>query len=335
MAKDIKDISGKIAGAGKSFFDFLKAEGSKKGGGTAKSDKLTNKVLYEELVQHFVCELDELSVGERMLYPMAFNVLMHPDDYGPREESLPFVLPEVVSRFYKIIESRRAEYANFIPAAKYWFFQFSACELKQVEGKHGGERIIEKGRISTVASLMALDMSANTTMETNTRFSLKPQNSDPSGNNNINMEAIRNLDFKGSSAFTFTFDKELKASSENIIASSNLGNVTGLATLTYSLGANNIHYDMRDNLVHISGSGDTRTARTVFKLQNDQIQDSHVQIRYSPAENKFQIAAFGQTRLNGRLLELSEGGTISWSNLPNDSQIFMNGVIAVNFKINR
>lgn len=299
-----------------------------------KSGRLTNKVLLKELVEHFVVELEELSVGERMLYPMAFNVLMHPDDYGLRKESLPFVLPEVISKFYKIIDNKKDDYPNFIPTAKYWFFQFSACELKEIEGKHGDIRIIEKGKISTVASLMALDIAANTTTETNTRFSIKPQNSDPSGDNNINMAAISNLEFRGNSTFTFTFDKDLKTNAEYIIANSDIANIKGLATLTYSKGAKNIHYEMKDNLIHISESKDTRNGRFIFKLGSDQVGDSHVQVRYLPDEKRFQIAAFGETRLSGRRLELSEGGTLKWYYLPNNSQIFMNDAVAVDFKIN-
>ena len=298
-------------------------------------NKLTNKVLFRELTEHFTCQLEELSVGERMLYPMAFNVLMHPEDYEPRKESLPFVLPEVVSEFYRIINRQKVTYPNFNPTAKYWFFQFSSCKLKEVKGKDGENRIIERGKITTTASLTTFDISTNTTISTNTRFSLKPQNSDPSGNININLDAIRNLDFVGNSAFTFSFDKNLKTDTKNIITNSDMANLKGWATLTYySSGANKIHYDMKDYLIHISGCKDTRNTRSILKLENDQISDSHVQIRYLPADNKFQIAAFQKTRLNGKLLELSEGGSIKWCDLANKSQIFMNDAIAVEFKIN-
>ena len=318
----------KLKKAGRSIMEAFKVDnGSSK---NTKAGKLTNKLLYSELIEHFSMELDELSVGEKMLYPMSFDVLMHPDDYGSRKESLPFVLPEVISQFYKIIDVRKDDYPNFIPAAEYWFFQFSACELKEVDGKYGEIRIIEKGKISTVARYTTLNTVANTTTETNTRFSIKPQNSAPSGNNNINMAAISNLEFRGSTAYSFPFNKNLKAIIEDIMA-----NIKGLATLTYSHGAESAHHPMMDNLIHISGNEETRNGRFIFKLASDQVINSHVQIRYLPDEKKFQIAAFGETRLSGRKLELSNGGTLKWYYLPNNSQIFMNGAVAVEFKINQ
>lgn len=313
--------------------DVFKVGDSHLGG--SKSDKLTNKVLFRELVAHFSSELEELSVEGRMLYPMAFNVLMHPDDYGPREESLPFVLPEVVSRFYKIIKERQSNYPDIRPPATSWVFQFSACELKEIEGRFGENKIIEKGKIMTTASLMTFDLSANITTETNIRFSIKPQNSDPSRNRNINMEAIRNIEFRGNSTFSFAFDKNLDTNATTIMANSEVASMKGLATLTYSKGGNKVHYDIRDNLIHISGNKDARKDRFVFKLDSDKISDSHVQIRHLPAESKFQIAAFGETRLNGRKVEPSEGGTLKWYDLANNSQIFMNDAVAVEFKINR
>ena len=68
--------------------------------------KVTNKILFEELVDHFNNQINELSVYRRLLYPMSFNILMHPDDYSITKESLPFVLPEVVSAFYASIKKK-------------------------------------------------------------------------------------------------------------------------------------------------------------------------------------------------------------------------------------
>ena len=41
---------------------------------------LSNKVLLTELREHFKSELEKLSVGDRMLYPMSFKILLHHED---------------------------------------------------------------------------------------------------------------------------------------------------------------------------------------------------------------------------------------------------------------
>lgn len=65
--------------------------GERKNGNKGKS-KVTNKILYQELIEHFESDMEDLSVGRRVLYPMSFNILLHPDDYDRVGESLPFIL---------------------------------------------------------------------------------------------------------------------------------------------------------------------------------------------------------------------------------------------------
>lgn len=299
-----------------------------------KTNRLTNKILLKELVDHFSVQLEELSVGRKMIHPMAFNVLMHPDDYSSCEESLKFVLPEVISNFYNIIRERQMDYPNIDPTAKFWFFQFSPCEFKGVEGKDGDNKLIEKGKIATMASLVTFDLpQENIKTNTSVKFSIKPQNSVVNGDTNINLQAIRNLNFRGNSAFSFDYDKSLNSDVNTIKAGSDLG----WARLTYtdSVLHKNVHFEMKDKLIYISGKTETRKSRSIFILEGEAISDSHVQIRLLPENNQSQIAAFGETRLNGRALELSAGGTLNWYNLPDNSQIFMNGTVAVKFKINR
>ena len=103
----------------KQLLDKMKAEPDDFSG----ADHLTNKVLLNELTSHFKTMLENESVGQRMLYPMSFNILMASADYEERRQSLPFVLPEVVANFYRIIESMKTQYPNYTPPAKYWFFQ--------------------------------------------------------------------------------------------------------------------------------------------------------------------------------------------------------------------
>ena len=139
----------------KNFLDKLKAD---KQDEAASNNSLTNKRLLEELTQHFKTMLEEESVGQRMLYPMSFNILMDPADYEARKHSLPFILPEVVSAFYGIIDDMRSQYPNYTPPAKYWYFQFSSCQLETIQTWNSMPLIVRRGHITTVATLMTFDI---------------------------------------------------------------------------------------------------------------------------------------------------------------------------------
>ena len=76
-----------------------------------------------------------------------------------------------------------------------------------------------------------------------------------------------------------------------------------------------------------------RKGRSFFILESPDIKDSHVQIKYLPSEKKFQIAAYGPTRLNSRRITESSGGDVYWHDLANNSSIFINDEISVKFEI--
>lgn len=295
---------------------------------------LTNKVLLEELTTHFKTVLKSESVGRRMLYPMSFNILMDPADYNARRQSLPFVLPEVVSVFYGIIEDMKQEYPDYTPPAKYWFFQFSACQMGSIQSGTL-PLLVRRGHITTVATLMTFDIRniRNISVDSNTRVSIKLDDSNVMNDVNVNMKAISSLDIIGEGTFTYNFDSTLNQDTHHIRDNSNMLSVIGLAELSYSHGGKNYHYTMIDNLIHISGINEMRDGSSFFKIEAENIQDSHVQIRYLPAEKRFQIAAFGPTRLNSGKMNESSGGNIVWYDLANNSSIFINDVVSVKFKI--
>lgn len=316
----------------KKLLDIFKGD---KDGDALNSDQLTNKRLLEELTSHFKTMLNAESVGQRMLYPMSFNILMDPADYNNRRQSLPFVLPQVVSAFYGIIDDMRQEYPDYTPPAKYWYFQFSACQLGTVQAGDSAPLIVRKGHITTVATLLTFDIKEanNVSVNNNTRVSIKLDDSNVMNDVNVNWNAIKNLDVLSDGTFTYNFDNTLSRDTQRITDNSNMAEVNGIAELSYSRGGRNYHFIMKDNLIHISGKNEMRKGRSFFILESSDIKDSHVQIKYLPSEKKFQIAAYGPTRLNSRRIAESSGGDVYWHDLANNSSIFINDEISVRFEI--
>ena len=315
----------------KQLLDKMKAEPDDFSG----ADHLTNKVLLNELTSHFKTMLENESVGQRMLYPMSFNILMASADYEERRQSLPFVLPEVVANFYRIIEGMKTQYPNYTPPAKYWFFQFSSCQLSKIPTGNSAPLIIRRGHLTTVAALMTFDIrkANNTSVESNTKVSIKLDDSNVMSDVNVNWGAIKNLDVISDGVFTYNFDMNLNQDSQHIMEGSNMSEINGLAELSYSKGGRNYRFAMKDNLIQISGSNEMREGRSFFIIDNPNIKDSHVQIKYIPLTKKFQIAAYGPVRLNSRALNESSGGDVFWYDLANNSSIFINEEVSVKFEI--
>lgn len=301
-----------------------------------KDEELSNKVLLAELVEHFKDQIDKLSVGERMIYPMSFNVLLHHEDYAQVKESFPFVLPEVVKEFYKVIKSMKKSYPDYTPVANDWVFQFSSCQVNDVNLANGSNVVVNKGHITTLASLLAVDLrQRNTSVSNNTRISIKVQDSNVMRDVNVNWDAVSKIDIIGENYFRCKFDKSLNAKSVAMEASDpvSMAEAMTIAQLSYAKDGKNYHFAMIDNLIDISGPQGSDALSSVFRIDQSGLLAPHVQIKYVPESKKFQFAAYGPARVNGREYDLSQPGLVKWFNLANNSKIFINDEVSVKFEI--
>lgn len=297
-------------------------------------EQLSNRVLHAELIDHFKNQVEEMSVGEKMIYPMSFNVLLHHEDYAYVKESFPFVLPEVVKGFHKVIIEKKKQYPDFTPVAREWVFQFSSCQLRDVNVADGRTVVVNKGHITTIASLTAVDLRQNVSVANNTRISIKLQDSNVMNNTNINWDAISKIDIIGENYFKCKFDPTL-----NIQVAPKMDSVTpveknkALATLMYGKDGRNYTFTMIDNVIDICGSKGTRGLTSVFVIESDNILAPHAQIKYIPESKKFQIAVYGKTKLSGREMEISQKGMAKWYPLSNNSKIFINDEVSLKFDV--
>lgn len=301
---------------------------------SAGDDALSNKVLLAELRDHFKSELDKLSVGDRMLYPMSFKILLHHEDYDNVKESFPFVLPEVVKEFYKVIRTMSKTYSDFTPPAKDWVFQFSPCRVEDVNLSDGKVVIVKKGHITTVASLMAVDLrQKNVSVSANTRVSIKLQDAGVMNDVNVNWDAISRIDIISENYFRCKFDPALSPSSVRFEHDSSSASGGALAVLSYERSGATTSFTIYDYLVEVSGPAGVKGSPKVFCIQDCGLAAPHVQIKYIPESKKFQVAAYAKTRVSSRELEISQPGMPKWYPLANNSKLLVNDEICLRFEV--
>lgn len=304
---------------------------------------LTNRGLLEEFKKLFADGLEKESLGERMLYPMSFHVLMHPDDYDEKKQAFPFILPEIIKAFYAIIDKRKVEFPIYEPVSKKWVFQFTPCRQNNSFDAGDGDIInIEKGKVKPTATLYnpVIDPKGMVSVDQNIMVSVKCNNSDVIKTANINIRALVGVDILDEGLYTYKFDKSLPSNTGDIEESIDLFNNQstssststneGLATLSYVFNSKTYTYLINDTPIYISGKDDTRTSLPIFRMEHSNLKNGHVSIKYE--NGKFLLCAFGKTRLNGRNIELSEGSDLKWVELADNSNILMNDIFQVYFK---
>ncbi len=308
--------------------DFFKADKKKDDLGV---NQLTNQKILDEMKAHFMTELKNESVGGRMLYPMTFHIVMNQDDFNARLQALSHVVPEIVKSFYEIIKEMSVKYPDYTPSATYWLFKFAGTQVDFVENGESKRLDVQRGQLAIISTLVTQECasSGKATKNPNVSYSCRLSNSNNGDRYNINKEALRAVDDLGGGMYRVFFDETLSGDTKRIRDMSNINEENGLATLSYD----GYSFPMVDKLLHISGKNEKRGGNQFFILKEyPNVKDSHVQIKFLPSENVFVIAAFGPTRLNGRIMTVSNGANVVWHDLADKSNIFINEEVSVYFE---
>jgi hypothetical protein len=301
---------------------------------------INRQQLLDEICNHFLSRFKEETTSEGMLFPTSFCIYLHEKDYVKHEQTFSFTAKEAVNKFHRHIKTQLANYPNYVPHSTYWLFQFS----KFTEGNIVGSiSAIKVGEPITISTIFATDFANNNIgNEINIRATMHNKRSDRMEELNINRDAFLGMEMDAKDRFRFdfnkNFDKIVEASKENNSHSSGITLATLKSDINF-IGTDgkegNLFY-MTTEFIEISGKNDIRKIPNILRLNSEGIQDSHVQIKYLPVEKRFKLAAFEEwVMLNERKVAKSSGGNISWVDLPNNSSIFLNGRIQINFSINK
>jgi hypothetical protein len=222
-------------------------------------------------------------------------------------------------------------YSDFTPPAKDWVFQFSPCRMEDVNLSDGTVAIVRKGHITTVASLMAVDLrQKNVSVAANTRVSIKLQDSGVMNDVNVNWEAISRIDIISENYFRCKFDPLLNPQT---VKFENGSTQEAKAVLSYEKNGSTVSFMVYDNLIEISGPGGVKDSTRVFRIEESSLEAPHVQIKFIPESKRYQVAAYGKTKVSSRELDVSQPGMPKWYPLANNSKMLINDEISVRFEI--
>jgi hypothetical protein len=183
---------------------------------------------------------------------------------------------------------------------------------------------------------MAVDLrQRNVSVSANTRVSIKLQDSNVMRDVNVNWDAISKIDIISENYFRCKFDHALNPSTIKMEQGESTETAENcMATLTYEKAGKTTTFMIFDNLVDISGGAEgAQNSSNIFRIESSGLSEPHVQIKYIPESKKYQIAAYGKTRVSGRQLEISQQGMPKWYLLANNSKILMNDLINVRFEV--
>lgn len=305
-------------------------------------ETVTNERMLHELIRCFETSLDRESIGTSLLFDAHFVIILHPVTYAERLAALPVIVNEAVNAFYQRINQRKTEQDRIVTVASHWQFKFGP-------GTEFDGRPITPVDIEVIGSLTGTSLENDSApplqKERNLKATRKVKNTNVYTKLDLNLPAFRHIDFRESGAFAVRIDPALLAHDEpvttpaqaTVIPAPPTVRPDALARLDYYMADQNTEetYWMKDREVVVARQEpDNESFANYLRLPSPYVSNPHARIRYDPVTGQFQLASFSQheTRLNERVVARSEPGDPVWVDLPDASQILLNGAVTLTFK---
>jgi hypothetical protein len=293
---------------------------------TSPSGEVTNTRILNELMECFADSLNKESVGSSLLFNTHYIIILHPDTYEARLTSFPVIVKETVKSFYNKLSQLKKQYEDVSPISSKWNFKFGP-------GAEFNNEKIEAGDIKVIGMLTGEKEAA---AQSKAKVTLKPKKSNVYDKMDINLDAFQNIDFRESGTFAVKFNPALRIGGDEQPKS--MG--AGLARIDYFVADKNVEesYTMKDKEIVVARKDpENENYSNYLLIDSLYVSNPHARIRYNDSIRKFQIASFSrnETRINERVIPKSELSSPQWYDLPDNSQILLNGLVTLKFQSNR
>lgn len=319
---------------------------------------VSNEQILHELIRCFDTSLNRESIGTSMLFDAHYVIILHPSTYAERVAALPVIVNEAVKAFNERIKQRKQEPNRIVTVASHWYFKFGPGT--EFDGKPITPADVEVIGSLTGASLENDSLTGPKSGNANLKATRKVKNTNVYQKLDINLPAFSHIDFRESGAFAVRIDPALLnppvEKPEAVEAASQPVSAVAAAVATPAAAPSPIRPDalaridcyiadqnteetywMKDREVVIARKEpDNELFTNYIRLSSPYVSNPHARIRHDATTGQFQLASFSrhETRLNEQVVARSEPGNPNWVELPNSSQILLNGVVTLTFQSN-
>lgn len=289
--------------------------------------KINNADILEYVTEHFKAEMMDKSFKNVITFPMSFTVILNQRDYDTFKDYSRIVSKHIVLSFYEAIKEVMTEGKVCEPLATYWNISFLQCDDEPLEVN---DKIVqvEEGDYyicSTVHDKLTDQVATSKTG--GSTISVSKGGSTLFANVNINKESLDSLRIIDDTHIQMDWDDRM---SEVYISGTPATPKVSIAV--GKLCSQGKEYMIQGGTTILSGAKETRKDKNIIKVNSVFVQNGHVQIQYMDKEDKFKIAAFAETELNGVPMPVSTSNDKQWKDLQDGMVIDLAGDVTLTFK---
>ncbi len=296
---------------------FLKKENTSSNAGVLT---VTPNDVYKYIQDKFNDSIGQLSFAGRIVFYHEYIICFNPDDYKEfmdnKKGIFGLIVHESVKNFYEILKQHRSDGRTVEPSSSKWVFRF----VSHPDYARGDKGFI--GKLLPGASQK----------EENLRVTFIPRQTGIAQTFDINQDILKGFTFYSEGYYEVPYIEKLEHDEKKV----SHGVPSGLARFETIIpdkefAGRKVEYFMKDEEIIVSGKEETREASNIFRVPSEWVNTPHLRIRYNKADSNFYLTSFGEkTIVNEKEVGRSDVNQPSWTALPINSKIMLNGIIGIN-----
>lgn len=287
----------------------------------ATAPTITPNDVYKYIVDKFNESIGELSFANRIVFYHEYIICFNTEDYHDfmdnKKGIFGLIVQESVKNFYAALKQYREGGKTVEPSSSKWVFRF----VSHPDYARGDKSFIGKLLPGQTAQ-----------KEENLRVTFIPRQTGIAQTFDINPDILRGFNFYSEGYYEVPYLEDLEYSEKSFKQTT----ASGFARIETILpdkawAGRKLEYIMKDEEIIVSGKDETREASNIFKVPSEWVNTPHLRIRYNKSEDKFYLSSFGEkTLVNEKEVKRSNINAPEWSELPFNSKLVLNGIIAMN-----
>jgi hypothetical protein len=281
---------------------------------------LTPNDVYKYIIDKFKESIGQLSFADRIVFYHEYIISFNPQDYlqfmDNKKGIFGLIVQESLKQFYSHLKDLRKQGKTVEPSSSKWVFRFVS---------HPDYEPGDKGFIGKL-------LPGNYQKEENLRVTFIPRQTGIAQTADISSDILKGFTFYSEGYYEVPYQEDLVYDEVKVNKSMNAVLARFEAILPdKAYAGKKIEYLMKDEEIIVTGKEDEREASNIFKIPSEWVNTPHLRIRYNKEHDKYYITSFGEkTIVNERQLRASASEKPTWSELPINSRIVLNGIVGIN-----
>jgi hypothetical protein len=281
---------------------------------------VTPNDVYRYILDKFDESIKTLSFAERVVFYHEYIIAFNPDDYKEFTDNkkgiFGLIVQESVKKFYEVLKAQRGSGRTVEPSASKWVFRFVS---------HHDYAPGDKGFIGKL-------LPGATQKEENLRVTFIPRQTGIAQTSDVSADILKGFTFYSEGYYEVPYGEDL-VYNEKKVTQPNTNVIARFEGILpdKAYAGKKLEYLMRDDEIVVTGKEDKREASNIFRVPSEWVDTPHLRIRFAKDEGKFYLASFGEkTMVNEKEVPRSNTDNPSWSDLPINSRLVLNGIIGLN-----